>query len=288
MTDRSKDELADALARLSAGDVDPSEASHHDEPVPPPAPPAAPAPKSAAPKAAPARPSAAPAKPTARPPAPGQPSPASAKRPAPPNPARPAGPPGTPPSPSPARPAAPVRPATPAAQRPTTTAATRSARPSVPGLVTPAATAPSRPAVPTAPPPPPIVQPVPLEEPAAEEAPSAEADDDAVIVPAAPQEYLGHTPVRPHRHKARAQKLDYDSLKFRQTSIPIFLTTGVMLFLAGALRFIVGTDAPLSDLPLWLAFTTWIAAAFMIGGAVMNMMRVRNQLERAANGDESK
>jgi hypothetical protein len=143
--------------------------------------------------------------------------------------------------------------------------------------------------VPTAPPAPPIVQPVPLAEPeaaaAAEETPPAESDDDAVIVPAAPQEYLGHTPVRPHRHKTRAQKLDYDSLKFRQTTIPIFLTTGVMLFLSGVLRFIVGTDAPLSDMPIWLAFIAWVAAAFMIGGAIMNMMRVRNQLDRAASGD---
>jgi hypothetical protein len=129
------------------------------------------------------------------------------------------------------------------------------------------------------------LQPVPLTPStadAADESADAQEDDDSVIVPAAPMEFLGHAPVHPTRHKARAQKFDLDSMKFRRTTIPIFFTSGVLLFLAGALRFVVGTDAPLSDLPVWLAFVSWGAAAVMMAGAIMNMLRVRNQLGKDA------
>jgi hypothetical protein len=153
----------------------------------------------------------------------------------------------------------------------------------MPGAVRPAAAAPARPVAPTAPVAAPPPEPEP--EPADAEAPAMQDDDDSVIVPAAPMEYLGHASAAPHRHKARSHKVDLDSLEFRRTTIPIFLTGGVLLFVAGILRFIVGTDAPLSDLPSWMAFVAWGGGAFMIGGAIMNMLRVKNQLARAGSGE---
>jgi hypothetical protein len=123
-----------------------------------------------------------------------------------------------------------------------------------------------------------------IDESAAADAAQMQDDDDAVIVPAAPLEYLGHIPASSYRHKSRAQRIDLDSLKFRQMMIPIFLTSGFLLLVAGTLRFIVGTDAPLSDLPGWLSYLAWTAGVMMLAGAVLNMMRVRNQLARANEG----
>jgi hypothetical protein len=58
--------------------------------------------------------------------------------------------------------------------------------------------------------------------------------------------------------------------------IPILLTTGVMLFVMAAARWVVPDDAALAQMPVWSAAVLIFLGALMLGLAVLNMMAVRH------------
>jgi hypothetical protein len=116
-----------------------------------------------------------------------------------------------------------------------------------------------------------------------EEAAEAEADD-MMMAPAAPVEYLAHTPAKP-KHDPRLQVLK--SLSFRRTLIPILLTTGALLLVLCAGVFVVGADSPFANLRtsanVWIPIAMAITALLLLGLAAFNMLHVRYQLMQAEN-----
>jgi hypothetical protein len=64
---------------------------------------------------------------------------------------------------------------------------------------------------------------------------------------------------------------------FRRTMIPILLTTGVMLFVMAAARWIVPDDAPLAQMPVWSVAVLIFLGVVMLGLAVLNMMAVQHE-----------
>ena len=292
MTNRDNDDLAAALAGIHHDDHHNDHGDHHDHaghdsheghdghdahdhgaaPAPPPAPPPA-APVPAA-RPGPPRPSR-----TSRPTAP---APQAKARPAAPV-ARPAGPGAAGASAPPARPASPARPAAPsvAGSRPAGPAAVRPASPTTPSSRAPAApsrpAAPGRPASPVAPPPPayaPPAEPQYAEGDYAQEsyaAPSDDGaamsygatqaggeseavvdDDDAVIVPAPPMEYLAHTHHPAPAPFAGPRIPRYQRLEQRRTIIPILLTSGLGFLVLGLAKWVCDPDAPLARQPMWV------------------------------------
>jgi hypothetical protein len=59
--------------------------------------------------------------------------------------------------------------------------------------------------------------------------------------------------------------------------IPVLLTTGVMLFIMAAARWVVPDDAALAQMPVWSAALLIVLGAVMITLAVANMMSVRDE-----------
>jgi hypothetical protein len=269
MTNRDNDDIADALHGLASGDhVEPElpegsgtgQAHHLDaaapSPAPPspaPRPPAAPfratpkpmppsAPGSAAATPAPVRPNVPPMRPRAHP----QPQPPPGTRP----PAPPASRAG------PARPAAPVQPG--GVSRNVLPPGTRAPAPPLSPNLTPPGGAASPASVPadveTT-----DVQPV--------------DEDDRVIVPAALLSSLGP---RTHPPAAPREPL-FKSLRFRQTAIPVLLTTGLLLLFVTALKFVVNRDAVLATLPVGTCLAMAGAGILLLGVAALNMAQVRRQ-----------
>lgn len=101
-------------------------------------------------------------------------------------------------------------------------------------------------------------------------------DDDSVIVPAAPEEYLGHQQHTPGR--SRHALLQAKSLEARRTAIPILLVSGMVLALAGILKFVVPEASPLHDFPDWMGFVFFGLAAPLLALGVLNMLQVRAEL----------
>lgn len=120
----------------------------------------------------------------------------------------------------------------------------------------------------------------------AAEAEAAEADD-MMMAPAAPMEYLAHTPSRP-RHDPRLQVLK--SLHFRRTLIPILLTTGALLLILCGAVFVVGADSPFANLRksenVWIPMGLGIAGLLLLGLAALNMLHVRSELFKAEQAAE--
>lgn len=100
--------------------------------------------------------------------------------------------------------------------------------------------------------------------------------EDAVNVPAAPMEYLGHARVQASH--AHMPKLLAKSMEGRRTAIPVLLVSGLMFAVAGALKYVVGEDSPISDFPAWMSISLFAVAAVLIAVAVLNMLQVRQQL----------
>ncbi len=302
---KKKDDLADALAALAAGE-------HHEEPpasgsgidsqasdavhlggTPTPLPakpqrPGPPAPRAASGAPQPVARSGAPVPRQAAPPTPAQstlrtpPAPASIPRPA-----AAQGPPASglrPPAPS-AK--APVRP--PAA--PAVAAPMRPASPN--SKVRPATPKPGVPARAPAPPPPPIAPPVqqfvapepPSEERIIDHEAEVEAeaqaiahvveDDDTLNMPAPSAEMLAH---RPRPPRARGELLSR-TVGFKQTLIPILLTMGVMLAGIAAWSFALGEESPVAA-EGWITVAVLGIGAVMLVLAVITMLQVRSQLNR--------
>jgi hypothetical protein len=68
----------------------------------------------------------------------------------------------------------------------------------------------------------------------------------------------------------------YQTMKFRQTIIPVLLTCSLLTLLASSLKFAAGPDSIFSDLPLWLPITLAVAGAVLLMLAVLNMLAVKH------------
>ncbi|QOV88583.1 hypothetical protein [Humisphaera borealis] len=111
---------------------------------------------------------------------------------------------------------------------------------------------------------------------------SVVADDaDEVNVPPAPIEYLGHTHhVQPTNGPAFVPK--YQAMSYKQTLIPILLTTGLCLAALGACRFVLPRDTPLGNLPIFIPIILFVAAAAALAFGVLSMLQVKNALDQQA------
>lgn len=262
MADKDKNDLADALARLAAGEHveephDPDASHHgHDSIEPPPKIPPKPAqPQFRQTPGSPARPAG------ANPPPPAQkPATAPANRTVAPGqmPARPAAP--------AARPAAPIasastEPAAPVAKRPATPTA-RPATPAAPNLTPPEDLPP--------------VDPTPDTQDA--------VDDDAMLAPAPDASVFAPKP-RPAPRKARPPI--FKTLEFRQTVIPIMLTTGSIMIIFSILPVVMGPDSAFADLYIWLQIAMALFGLMLLGLAALNMMQVKKELEERRAGKAS-
>ena len=69
--------------------------------------------------------------------------------------------------------------------------------------------------------------------------------DAAVFAPRA-----GHAAQLPRAGLRRSAL--YQTIEFRRTIIPILLTCGVLMIGFGSLKYVMGEDSPLSELPVWL------------------------------------
>ena len=270
MTNRSNEDIANALRGLASGEHAESETGAQDASIPAPAPaatpPRAPPPPTGQPPFAPPKSTVA-ARP-ARPILPGAtPAPQRSAVPGAPAPARPASPVARP-SPSPAPPY--VVPATSAV--PHVTAPPQAAAIS-PGSLVPAAF------IGVAQPPPTSGADFVRAEPAA-----SFDDDDAMSMPAPSMEYLGHAPhiiAHPKRTPGRA------SSGLRSTLIPVLITTAALMMAAAVLRFIVHPDAPLSAMPVWLALVLAGGGVAFIAVAVMYVIQGRVKARAVGGGDGS-
>ena len=105
-------------------------------------------------------------------------------------------------------------------------------------------------------------------------------DDDAVIMPApdaavfAPRAGQAAQPPR----GAFQRSALYQTIEFRRTIIPILLTCGGLMIGFGSLKYVMGEDSPLSELPVWLPVLLFVTGALLLGLAVANMLSVKHQL----------
>jgi hypothetical protein len=107
-----------------------------------------------------------------------------------------------------------------------------------------------------------------------------------LALPAAPPESLAqihheapHAPIRPHMPR-------FQSLGMRQTIIPILLTVGTMLFIAGIVSLLVNEDSPLHDYRGWLWIVMFGLGAGFLGIGVLNMLQLRSMLRKRAEAAE--
>jgi hypothetical protein len=171
------------------------------------------------------------------------------------------------------------RPITPVA--PTVARPASPARPVIPSIATPhPAARPQRPAVPTVRPlaPPSPAGPT-LTEPALPvDDPAVVDDDDAVIVPAPDASVFIPRKKPATSAEARARVARKKQLEFRQTLIPILLTTGVLAIAFGVAPFALGPDSIAAHLPRWVTPTLIAIGAVQLALAGANMASVRSML----------
>jgi hypothetical protein len=61
----------------------------------------------------------------------------------------------------------------------------------------------------------------------------------------------------------------------QRTVIPILLTCSVLLWVFASLRFVVYTDSPLAQLPMWGSVVGYIGGVLLLMVAIANMLNVR-------------
>jgi hypothetical protein len=110
-------------------------------------------------------------------------------------------------------------------------------------------------------------------------------DDDAVIVPAPDASVFYHKPDYASKNKKPAFG---QSIRFRQTLIPILLTSGFIMVVLGALHFLwSGENNPMGGLPIWLLAVLFLFGLLLWAAAAANMLSVKNALvaqrRKAAN-----
>lgn len=105
-------------------------------------------------------------------------------------------------------------------------------------------------------------------------------EDDVVIVPAPPTEALAHVP--PSHAPLRAVATRSNTLFLRQTLIPVLLTLGLILPGVVALGFLSEPTSPYSVLKQrWFAIPFLGIGLVMLGLAIVTMLQVKHELERA-------
>jgi hypothetical protein len=165
------------------------------------------------------------------------------------------------PAPRPASPSAPVSRHAPAPARPSSGSSSRQ-RPSAPT---------ARPAQPT----------VPAQAPEPDVAIEDDTALDATTAPAL--DYRGPT-VRPTRRKKTPF---FKTLGFRQTMIPVLLSTGLMMIVLGVAHWVVDEEAQLALVPAAASATLTAVGALLILLGVANMLFVRNELAQGASAKAS-
>ncbi len=108
-------------------------------------------------------------------------------------------------------------------------------------------------------------------------------DDDAVIVPAPPIEYLGHA--HPHHAPVRAgagRQPAFYAVEYRRTIIPILFTTGIMMIVFGAARYVVSSDSPLGLQGAWFSFTLFAFGLLSLAACVVSILQLHQVLARQA------
>lgn len=70
------------------------------------------------------------------------------------------------------------------------------------------------------------------------------------------------------------------SISVRQTVVPILLTIGLGLIVAGVMKFLVSEDSPMHDLPGWLPVCLIAVGLVLIGVAAINMLQIRSVLRQ--------
>jgi hypothetical protein len=102
-------------------------------------------------------------------------------------------------------------------------------------------------------------------------------DDDAVIVPAPDQSVFAPKPrSAPVARPARVPV--YQTLNFRQTIIPIMLTTGVLSIVLAAVRLALPEESFFAAVPMIVAIVLLVVGAILLAAAVLNMMQVKQML----------
>jgi hypothetical protein len=108
-------------------------------------------------------------------------------------------------------------------------------------------------------------------------------DDDAMLMPAPSIDYLAHHPHQPaHPKRASVSK----SPAFRQTVIPVLLTTGALMLVAVVLKWVVHPDAPLAAMPTWMVVLLVVSGIAILAVAGLNVIQVQRQTTggKAAGG----
>jgi hypothetical protein len=102
-------------------------------------------------------------------------------------------------------------------------------------------------------------------------------DDDQMNIPAPDAAVFAPKPKSAAEIKAHRTAV-YQSVEFRRTMIPILLTTGVLLLVFASMKFVLGADSPLSDLPMWLPVMLILTSLALLATAVLNMLSVKSSL----------
>ena len=102
-------------------------------------------------------------------------------------------------------------------------------------------------------------------------------DDDSVIMPAPSVEYLAHHPHAPTPPGRSASAAAARSARFRQTLVPVLLTTGLLLLVTTALKYTVNPDAPLAAMPTWTAILLAVAGLALLVVAGLNIVQAHHQ-----------
>jgi hypothetical protein len=104
-------------------------------------------------------------------------------------------------------------------------------------------------------------------------------DDVMLAVPAAPRESLAQVVhyeaphIRPHIPR-------FQSLGMRQTIVPILLTVGTILCIAGVVKLLVGEDSPLHEYGNWLAIVFFAAGGATLALGLLNMLQLRSIIRK--------
>jgi hypothetical protein len=109
-------------------------------------------------------------------------------------------------------------------------------------------------------------------------------DDDAVIVPAPPVEYLGHTHHHPPARAGAGRQPSFYAVEYRRTIIPILFTTGIMMIVFGAARYFVDPDSPLGLQGIWFPLFLFGFGAVSLAACAISVLQLRQVLAKEARG----
>jgi hypothetical protein len=133
-----------------------------------------------------------------------------------------------------------------------------------------------RPSMPSAP-----VTPIPPRPPTDAESPFDHAppdDDDAVIVPA-PDQSVFATRSKTASYTRKPRVPVYQTLQFRQTVIPIMLTSGTLAIVLALIRFSLTDDSIFATVPAIVAIILLVLGMLLLAAAGLNIMQVKQMLE---------